>query len=338
MQRPGVPLRIMPVLVGKYGAEFKSALLECVMRVFGAGNVKVGSGDDQDSSFAYDADALINIIDDMSVQSQSAVDTLKRKATFSKHKDHKKYEAPRDVDNLMPTLTSTNWEQPGMLIDRRFFVVMCGQALAYGIDRDATEEARVRAITDAGAPFMDSTDGAITLHVFLLALNLDGFDPTAFPLAACKELALREKRMRNAKAELAHAAKKRKVDEAMRLLKAGKLETYDPVLLTLIHACVTDGGSRGLQDGQRYAAHTFVELLDDVDEKYGDLFDPKIRIPNSDVAMGRHTSQLFGGYWAKRHGMKWSKKSVGGMLLRDWGYDVNDEKWPRTFDAEDDEE
>ena len=85
-------------------------------------------------------------------------------------------------------------------------------------------------------------------------------------------------------------------------------------------------------------AQTFVELLEDVDEKYGDLFDPKIRIPNSTVAMGRRLSTLFGGHWVKRHGLKWSKKSVEGMLLGDWGYDVNDEKWVQTFDAEDDEE
>ena len=124
----------------------------------------------------------------------------------------------------------------------------------------------------------------------------------------------------------------------MRLLKAGKLETYDPVLLTLVHACVTDGGSRGLQDGQRYRAQTFVELLEDVDEKYGDLFDPKARIPNSDVGMGRRMSKLFGGRWTKKKGMQWNKGNVETVLFRDWGYDVNDEKWPRTFDAEDDEE
>ena len=128
--------------------------------------------------------------------------------------------------------------------------------------------------------------------------------------------------MHIAEAELAHAAKKRKVHEAMRLLEAGKLETYDPLLLTLVHACVTDGGSRGLQDGQRYRAQTFVELLEDVDEKYGDLFDPKARILNNTTHMGRRMSTLFGGHWVKRHGLKWSKKFVEGMLLRDWGRGV----------------
>ena len=199
-------------------------------------------------------------------------------------------------------------------------------------------EARVRAITDTGAPFMDSSDGTIMLHGFLLALDLEGFDPMAFPLAACKEIALDAKRVRIAEEELTRAAKKRKVDEAMRLLKAGKLETYDPVLLTLVHACVTDGGSRGLQDGQRYRAQTFIELLGDVDEKYGDLFDPKARIPNNATHMGRRMSTLFGGHWVKGKGVQWSKTLVEGMLLRDWGYDVNDEKWSQTFDAEDDDE
>ena len=36
--------------------------------------------------------------------------------------------------------------------------------------------------------------------------------------------------------------------------------------------------------------------------------------------------------------MQWNKGNVETVLFLDWGYDVNDEKWSRTFDAEDDEE
>ena len=84
---------------------------------------------------------------------------------------------------------------------------------------------------------------------------------------------------------------------------------------------------------------TFVELLEDVDKKYGILFEPKARIPSNATAIGIRMSMLFGGQWVKRHGLVWKKKQVKGMLLGDWGYDVTDaEKCSKVFDAEDDEE